>query len=104
MNQLPISVEVVLALPEEQAVVSLVMDAGSTASDALAQSGLLARYPAVFAGQQVKLGIYSKVIDQPDQYRLQAGDRVEVYRPLLIDPKEARKQRAHQARQQHRPT
>ena len=77
-------VEVVHALPGGEEAVSVDLPAGSTVADALAKSGLACR-----AG---KVGIYGKVVSRTT--RLADGDRVELYRPLEVDPKEARRRRA----------
>jgi putative ubiquitin-RnfH superfamily antitoxin RatB of RatAB toxin-antitoxin module len=82
-----ISVEVVCAQPGAADAVTLSLPAGSTAAEAVAASGL----PP--AG---KIGIFGKVV-KPDT-RLSDGDRVEVYRMLAMDPKEARRRRARRGR------
>jgi hypothetical protein len=86
-----IHVEVVYARPDRQEVASLTLPAGSTAGQAIEASGLLARYPEIDLTKN-KLGIYAKLakIDTA----LRDRDRVEIYRPLIADPKEVRKQRA----------
>lgn len=84
-------VEVVYAAADEQYLQTLRVAAGSTARDVLLQSSLPARFPEVdFACAPI--GIFGKRV--ADDIRLQADDRVEVYRPLLIDPKENRRRRA----------
>lgn len=91
-----IHIEVACALPERQVVEAMAVPVGCTARAAVLQSGLAAEFPALdFA--QLALGIYSKAV--ADDYVLQDGDRVEIYRPLLLDPKEARRQRAAKAKQ-----
>ena len=84
-------VEVVAALPERQAVRLLDLAVGSTVRQAVEESGLLNAFPefAVAAG---RVGIWGRPVD-PDQ-PLRDGDRVELYRPLVADPKTARRQRA----------
>ena len=86
-----IQVEVTYALPERQEVVKLKLPEGATLQQAVEASGLLARYPQIDLDKG-KFGIYGKLA------RLDAGlrdrDRVEIYRPLIADPKEVRKQRA----------
>ncbi len=67
------------------------LPAGSTLRDAIAASGLLSRHPGAEA---LRWGVHGRV-RQPDA-RLRDGDRVEVYRPLQIDPKEARRLRQRQ--------
>ncbi len=86
-----IKVEVVYALPAQQDLVPLTLPAGSTLQQALEASGLLAKYPEIDLAKN-KFGIYSK-ISKLDTV-LRDRDRVEIYRPLIADPKEVRKQRA----------
>jgi len=86
-----IRVEVVYALPERQEIASLNLPAGSTAGQAIEASGLLAKFPEIDLARN-KLGIYAKLA-KPDT-ALRDRDRVEIYRPLIADPKEVRKQRA----------
>jgi len=86
-----ICVEVVYATPERQELVSLEICAGSTLADAIAESGL----PDMFDNFEVdpsRVGIFGQksTLDQV----LSNGDRVEIYRPLIADPKEVRRQRA----------
>jgi putative ubiquitin-RnfH superfamily antitoxin RatB of RatAB toxin-antitoxin module len=77
-------VEVVYARPEGAQVVSVELPAGATLREAIAASGFNIENQAV--------GIFGKraALDRP----LAEGDRVEIYRPLLLDPKEARRRRA----------
>ena len=79
----------VYALPGSAEVVQLTLAPGSTVGDAIKAAGI-----AQAAGQ--KLGVYGKVVtaDTP----LADGDRVEIYRPLELDPKEARRRRARKTR------
>lgn len=86
-----IHIEVACATPEQQLVLALTVPQGCTAREAVLQSGLAAMFPALDFSS-LALGIYSRLV--ADDYVLAAGDRVEVYRPLLLDPKEARRQRA----------
>jgi len=90
-TQQSIRVEVVLAMPERQELVVLEVAVGTTLAEAIALSGL----PEMFDGFELDLtnvGIFSHKAS-PDQVLL-AGDRVEIYRPLIADPKEVRRQRA----------
>ena len=91
VNDALLEVEVVYALPGEQFLVELSLPSGSTARDAVEQSGLLARFPQLDL-EKLALGIFSRRIGH-DQV-LATGDRVEIYRPLLISPGEARRRRA----------
>jgi len=86
-----IRVEVVFALPEKQDVVSFLMPEGSSLQQAVTASGLPGKYPAIDLASG-KFGIYGKLA-KPDTV-LRDRDRVEIYRPLIADPKEVRKQRA----------
>ncbi|MDR2366358.1 MAG: RnfH family protein [Zoogloeaceae bacterium] len=84
-------VEVVYALPEKQEIVSLRLPPGSCLRAALEASGLLRKYPEIDP-ENGKFGIFSKLakVDAP----LRDRDRVEIYRPLIADPKQIRQQRA----------
>jgi uncharacterized protein len=101
MNPGPdIQVEVACALPDDQRVVIVTLPAGSTVSTAIQRSGLVEKMH--LPADQLKQGIFGKLVNNPDTYILQSGDRVELYRPLLIDPKEARRQRAETSRKRTR--
>jgi uncharacterized protein len=84
-------VEVVYALPAGEDAVVLRVPAGASAAQAVRSSGILERHPEIDLGRQ-KIGIYGRVV-APDAV-LADGDRVEIYRPLALDPKEARRRRA----------
>lgn len=86
-----LNVEVCYALPERAELVRLRLPAGSTLQQALEASGLLAKYPEIDPRKN-KFGIFAK-LSKPDAV-LRDRDRVEIYRPLIADPKEVRKQRA----------
>ncbi len=86
-----IRVEVVYALPGAQEVTSLELDPGATVADAIAASGLLARHAAL-RGDRRAVGIHGKIVS-PGR-ALESGDRVEIHRPLVADPKDARRLRA----------
>jgi len=86
-----IHVEVVYALAHHQKVVSLNISEGATVKDAIERSGLLTEFPEIDLGKN-KLGIWNKLA-KPDAV-LRDKDRVEIYRPLIADPKEVRRQRA----------
>lgn len=93
-----IAVEVACATPEKQLVVSLDVPAGATAAEAVALSGIAGRFEDIdVAGSP--MGVFSRRLDGrtlplPEEYVLKAGDRVEIYRPLAMDPKRARRARA----------
>lgn len=86
-----INVEVAYATPEQQAIIALALPDGATVGHAIHASGLLARFADIDLAAN-KVGIFGAVceLSQP----LKNADRVEIYRPLLFDPKEARRQRA----------
>lgn len=84
-------VEVVYALPECQALVTLDLPAGATVAQAVAHSGLTRRFPEI-DGRPLACAIYGRPV--PLDHVLCAQDRVEILRPLLIDPKENRRQAA----------
>jgi hypothetical protein len=84
-------VEVAYAAPQEQSVVALTLPAGSTVGEAITRSGLLARFPEIDLGQN-RVGVFGVLADLND--RLEDGARVEIYRPLIANPKEVRRQRA----------
>lgn len=86
-----IKIEVVYAQAERQEVVPLTLPAGATVLQAVEASGLPLKYPEIDLAKG-KFGIYSKLA-RPDVV-LRDRDRVEIYRPLIADPKEVRKQRA----------
>lgn len=86
-----IRVEVVYARSERQELVTVNLREGATLNDALNASGLLQKYPEIDPAKN-KFGIYAK-LSKPDAL-LRDRDRVEIYRPLIADPKEMRKQRA----------
>ncbi len=86
-----IDVEVVYALPHDQEILPLRLAAGASVRQAIESSGLLEKYPEIDLAKN-KLGIFAKLV-KPDAL-LRDRDRVEIYRPLIADPKEVRKQRA----------
>jgi hypothetical protein len=88
-------VDVVYALPQRQELVKLTLPVGSTLQQAVEASGLLQRYPEIDLGK-LKLGVYGK-LSKPDAL-LRDRDRVEIYRPLIADPKEVRKKRAEEGK------
>ncbi|WP_303785581.1 RnfH family protein [Azovibrio restrictus] len=91
MADTQIAVEVIYALPDRQDLVRLVLPSGSTLQQALEASGLLQKHPEIDLKKN-KFGIFSK-LSKLDTV-LRDRDRVEIYRPLIADPKEVRKQRA----------
>ena len=91
-----IAVQVIYALPERQELVELRLPSGSTLGQAIEHSGLLEKFPEIDLTQQ-KVGVFGK-LGRTDQ-ELRDRDRVEIYRPLLADPKEVRRKRAAEGKQ-----
>ena len=88
-------IEVVFALPERQELIAMTVSAGTTAAEAVQQSGIVDRFP----GHDVaacRLGVWGQPV--AGDRALQPGDRVEIYRPLDIDPREARMRLAAEGR------
>lgn len=93
-----ITVEVAYALPTKQKIIALLVEPGTTALEAVQRSKIGDHFPELDI-VSAKLGIFgqslgTKGLDTADKHILHAGDRVEIYRPLASDPKEARRKRA----------
>lgn len=90
-NVKTIKVEVSYALPKEQVIIPIDVPANATIEQAIHMSGVLTRYPQIDLATN-KVGVFGKLskLDAP----LRPGDRVEIYRHLIADPKEVRRQRA----------
>ncbi len=86
-----IAVEVAFALPKQQDLLSIDIPRGATLRDAILHSGILERFPEIDLSQN-RVGVFGKLRNLDDVLR--SGDRVEIYRTLIADPKEVRKQRA----------
>lgn len=89
-----ITVEVVYALPEKQYLRQVKLAQGSCVEQAIRASGLLELRHDIDLTQN-KIGIYSRPVKLQDE--VNEGDRVEIYRPLIADPKELRRQRAERS-------
>jgi putative ubiquitin-RnfH superfamily antitoxin RatB of RatAB toxin-antitoxin module len=86
-----IAVEVAYAQKDRQELVALKLPAGATAREAVERSGLLGKFPEIDLAKN-KLGVFAKPV-KPDT-ALRDRDRVEIYRPLIADPKAVRQKRA----------
>ena len=86
-----IPVEVAYARPEEQVIIALDVEQGTTVEEAIKASGILSRFPEIDLNSN-KVGIFGKLTKASSELR--PKDRVEIYRGLIADPKEVRKQRA----------
>lgn len=96
-----ISVEVAYALPHKQKIIALLVEPGTTALEAVKRSKISDHFPDLDLAA-AKLGIFgqslgTKGLDTADKHILHAGDRVEIYRPLASDPKDARRKRAEKS-------
>lgn len=94
-EQIKMHVEVVFALPKEQYVVDIEVPELSTVDDAIRESKIMDKYPEIDLDIN-KTGIFGKPAKRDAV--LHPGDRVEIYRPLICDPKEMRKQRAKEGK------
>ncbi|MGB3256095.1 RnfH family protein [Buttiauxella gaviniae] len=91
-----IKVEVVYALPEKQYLLKVRLAQGSTVEQAIAASGILELRTDIDLAKN-KVGVFSRPVKLTDT--VNDGDRVEIYRPLIADPKELRRQRAEKTAQ-----
>jgi len=85
-----IKVEVAYAIKDSQQILELLVDQGTTLEQAVEQSGILKLYPEIDTNVN-KVGVFGKLGKKTAE--LKAGDRVEIYRPLIADPKEVRRKR-----------
>ena len=88
-----VRVQVVYALPQGEDAVELELEPGATAADAVKASGLVQRHPEIDLAHH-RVGVFGRVVEP--RVALRDGDRVEVYRPLGMNPKEARRRRSSQ--------
>lgn len=86
-----ITVEVAYARPDKQLILTVTGDAGMTVMEAAKRSGITEHFPEIDL-ESAKMGVFSK-LEKPDTV-LSEGDRVEIYRELIADPKAARKNKA----------
>ena len=86
-----INVEVAYALPERQVIIPVNVDAGTTIGGAIVQSGIMMQFPELDVEHSI-VGIFGKAAAMTTV--LSDGDRVEIYRLLIADPKEVRRKRA----------
>ena len=86
-----ILIEVAYALPKNQLIIPIKMKAGTTAEEAIKASGIMKKFPEIDLAKN-QIGIFGK-LTQLDHV-MRERDRIEIYRPLIADPKEIRRQRA----------
>ena len=84
-------IEVAYATPQKQLILECEVESGTTVRDAVQQSGIDQHFPQIDL-QNCDLGVFGKAVTA--DYELTDGDRIEIYRPLIADPKEIRRQRA----------
>lgn len=99
MTEKQIKIEVAYAKPEKQALLEVVIEQGTSVEQAIKSSGMIKRFPEIDLAT-LKVGIWNrtcKLTDLPKD-----GDRIEIYRPLIADPKEVRRRRAEKAKEEGR--
>ncbi len=92
-----LSIEVCYAQPGEETLLAIELPEGATVRQALEASGILGRFPQINLAQQ-KVGVFGKL--KPLDAVLADHDRVEIYRPLMVDPKAARQRRVEKTRKE----
>jgi putative ubiquitin-RnfH superfamily antitoxin RatB of RatAB toxin-antitoxin module len=95
MAEQVVACEIAYARADRQFIIPLSLSAGTTAHEALLRSGLLTLCPEI-EPQTAVLGVFGRAVGA--EYQLVEGDRLEIYRPLINDPKAARRARAKQAK------
>ena len=88
-----IKVEVAYATPALQKIVVVTVPLGTSVFDAACESGIEQFFPEINF-DSIDMGIFGKVVKKPKEQTIREGERVELYRPLIIDPKQARLNRA----------
>ena len=98
-NPKSINVEVAYALPERQLIIPLKVPEGTTVLEAARISAIADKFDDIDL-EQNPMGIFGKTVKEPASEILSDGDRVELYRPLLADPKEVRAKRAEKVKRE----
>jgi putative ubiquitin-RnfH superfamily antitoxin RatB of RatAB toxin-antitoxin module len=99
MTDKQFSIEVAYATPEKQVLLEVVIANNTTVEQAIMASGVISRFPEIDLDVQ-KVGIWNRTCKLSDLPK--KGDRIEIYRPLIADPKEARRLRAEKAKEEGR--
>ena len=94
-----IHIEVVYGLPHKQELIALPVELGTNVEQAIIQSGIMAMFDDIDLTKN-KVGIWNRAVKLSDE--VQDLDRIEIYRPLIADPKEVRKRRAEKAKEEGR--
>lgn len=92
-----VSVEVAYAKPDDYRILTIDVKKGTSILDAARQSGMESFF-AEIDWDSAKLGVFGKAVARPADQVVKEGDRIEIYRPLIADPKEVRKKRAEKAK------
>ncbi|CAB3789344.1 Persistence and stress-resistance antitoxin PasI [Paraburkholderia caffeinitolerans] len=90
-------IDVCYALPDAQTLIGVELESGATVQQAIEASGILVRHPEIDL-TKLKVGVYGKL--KPLDTVLADHDRVEIYRPLVVDPKLARQRRVDKTRKE----
>jgi len=91
-----VPVEVAYAMPEKQRIIKLNVATGTTALEVVMQSGIDTFFDDLTLGPDLRLGVWGKSVTHDREVK--SGERVEIYRPLQVDPKAVRKARAEKAK------
>ncbi len=94
-----ITIEVVYGVPHKQKILTLLVDSGCTVEQGIVESGIIALFPEIDLSKN-KVGVWNRAVKLSET--LNDLDRIEVYRPLIADPKDVRKRRAEKAKQEGR--
>jgi putative ubiquitin-RnfH superfamily antitoxin RatB of RatAB toxin-antitoxin module len=95
MNAGKLTIEVVYGVPHKQKILTLLVAAGSTVEQAIIDSGIIALFPEIDLSIN-KVGVWNRAVKLSEE--VNDLDRIEVYRPLIADPKDVRKRRAEKAK------
>ncbi|MBB1270662.1 RnfH family protein [Shewanella sp. SR44-3] len=93
------AVDVVYALPHQQKIITVTVEPGTRFIDAVQMSQIVSFFPEIDLAT-VKLGTFSRQVKHDDV--LEPGQRIEIYRPLIADPKDVRRKRAEKAKDEGR--
>ncbi len=94
-----ITIEVVYGVPHKQKILTLLVNQGTSVEQAIVNSGIIALFPEIDLST-AKVGIWNRAVKMSEV--LDELDRIEIYRPLIADPKDVRKRRAEKAKQEGR--
>lgn len=99
MSEQQISIEVVYGIPDKQKICTVKVDPSTSVEQAILSSGIIEHFPEIDLTVN-KVGIWNRSCKLSDSLR--EADRIEVYRPLIADPKEVRRRRAEKAKEEGR--